>query len=718
MKTVLLTTLAFLVVFSSTVYGQERQPREITQQTDKVVRIGTDLVQTDVMVFDRQGHFVDNLKREQFELRVDGNSQQISFFDIVAAGSPEEESKLAAAHGETKKPVSNRVALRPEDIGRTLFFFVDDLHLSADSVMTTRKLLLHWIDEEMGIKDRVGIIAASGAVGFLQQLSDNKAVLRAAVARLSFRHSQLEDIERPTMNEFQALAIEKNDPNMVAYFFEATIRENPMFSGRFANREAVESHFRRRAASIARQSAGIATRMLSMLQSLLRSSSQLIGRKLVFFISDGFFPQTTVSDALENLRRVTDAAARAGIVIYTVDARGLVVGLPEARSGASADRTGALARASLGQLFDSQDGLNALAADTGGRAIRDTNALDAAVRKVLHETSQYYVLAWHSQPAKPDNASFRRIEVSIAGRPDLTVRAKRGFYDVPNNSLTSVSKAGPQTKPAEELIDAVKSTYPGSALAATLDLGYLYSPDKGPLLAVSLRVAGDALQGGKADGQVKSEVDVFGLVINDQGHTASTFKQTLPVSPRSENRAHSGAPDAGYRDVIPLASGLYQVRVAARDPIGRTGGAHQWIDIPEFKAGRLALSSVFVWERTAPDLTSNEEPAAAAAPKMNRQFESTSHLRFMIIIYNAAIPANGEAPEIEIQTRVLRGNKPVVSSPPRKVSTAGVRSLAQIPYGGEFSLEGMAAGVYTIEVTATDRTTNVSAIQRSSFEIR
>ncbi|HXF39327.1 MAG TPA: VWA domain-containing protein [Blastocatellia bacterium] len=714
MKTVLSTTLAFLVVFSSTIYGQEHQPRETAQQTDKVVRIGTDLFQTDVMVFDRQGRFVDGLKREEFELRVDGKPQQISFFDIVAAGTPHEASKLATVRGETKKPLNNRVALRPEEIGRTIFFFVDDLHLSADSVMSTRRLLRRWIDEEMGIRDRVGIIAASGAVGFLQQLSDNKAVLRAAVARLSFRNSQVEDIERPAMNEFQALAIEKNDPNMVAYFLEATVRENPMFSGRAVNREAVESHFRRRAASIARQSAGIATRMLATLQGLLRSSAQLTGSKLVFFISDGFFLQTTVSDALENLRRVTDAAAHAGIVIYTVDARGLVVGLPEARSGASADQTGALARASGGQLFDSQDGLNALAADTGGRAIRDTNALDAAVRKVLDETSQYYVLAWHSQAAKQDNASFRRIEVSIAGRPDLSVRAKRGFYDAPNKRV--VRKPGTQKKPAEELIDAVKSSYPGDALGVSLNLGYLYSPDKGPLLAVSLRVAGDALQDRKADGQVRSEVDVFGLVLDDQGRNASTFKQTLQVASSSQNRANSSPADVGYRDVIPLASGLYQVRVAARDASGRIGGAHQWIEIPEFQAGRLALSSVFVWERTAGDLTSNEQPSAAAAPKIDRQFAPTSQLRFMIMIYNAAAPANGSVPEIEIRTRVLRDNKPVVSSPARKVSTTGVKSLGQIPYGGEFSLEGMAAGVYIIEVTVTNRATN--AIQRSSFEIK
>jgi len=41
------------------------------EQDDDVIRINTDLVQTDIVVLDRQGRFVDGLKREQFELRVD-----------------------------------------------------------------------------------------------------------------------------------------------------------------------------------------------------------------------------------------------------------------------------------------------------------------------------------------------------------------------------------------------------------------------------------------------------------------------------------------------------------------------------------------------------------------------------------------------------------------------------------------------------------------------
>src|SRR5437588_12568723 len=69
------------------------------QDDEEVVRISTDLVQTDVMVFNREGKFVDGLKPEQFELRVDGRPQQIAFFDRVQAGTVNEDAQLAAARG-------------------------------------------------------------------------------------------------------------------------------------------------------------------------------------------------------------------------------------------------------------------------------------------------------------------------------------------------------------------------------------------------------------------------------------------------------------------------------------------------------------------------------------------------------------------------------------------------------------------------------------------
>ena len=92
---------------------------------DDVVRVYTELVQTDVMVFDKAGRFVDGLTKQNFELRIDGKPRPIEAFEIITAGS-DEESQLAAARGATtinlKRPV-------PLDRGRIVFFYVDDFHM-------------------------------------------------------------------------------------------------------------------------------------------------------------------------------------------------------------------------------------------------------------------------------------------------------------------------------------------------------------------------------------------------------------------------------------------------------------------------------------------------------------------------------------------------------------------------------------------------------------
>ena len=122
-------------VCASPAFAQEQPP---ARQGPDVVRVNTSLVQTDVMVFDKQGGFVDGLKREQFVLKVDGKPRDISFFERIVAGSRNEEAQLAAARGNSPGGKTGAV---PLDRGRTVFFFVDDLHLSPSGIKQTRRLL-------------------------------------------------------------------------------------------------------------------------------------------------------------------------------------------------------------------------------------------------------------------------------------------------------------------------------------------------------------------------------------------------------------------------------------------------------------------------------------------------------------------------------------------------------------------------------------------------
>src|SRR5882762_7968988 len=196
-----LAKISVLICVLSCPKGFQAQTLEQSTRQDQseVLRVYTELVQTDVMVFDRQGNFVNGLKREDFELRIDGKLKPIEFFEKVTAGSRSEESQIAAARGSATRPNNSRSAGPvPLDRGRPIFFYVDDLHLDLPSLAATRKLITRFIEREMGQNDEAAIASANGQIGFLQQLTDNKTVLRAALERLKMRPYSVRDVERPT----------------------------------------------------------------------------------------------------------------------------------------------------------------------------------------------------------------------------------------------------------------------------------------------------------------------------------------------------------------------------------------------------------------------------------------------------------------------------------------------------------------------------------------
>src|SRR6185436_2605100 len=220
--------LSVCVAFVSPAAAQEQNP---PGQQDDVIRIDTTLVQTDVMVFDKKGQFVDGLKREQFALKIDGKPREITFFEGVRAGSRNEEAQLAAARGTNRAPGTlNTNSEAVSDRGRTIYFLADDIHLSPSSIKYTQKLFLRFIDEQMAPNDLAAIASASGQIGFLQQLTDNKAVLRAAVERLKYRNFAQGNLERPPMNEFQAQKIDQEDRDVLDYYIDQYIKDVPFSS--------------------------------------------------------------------------------------------------------------------------------------------------------------------------------------------------------------------------------------------------------------------------------------------------------------------------------------------------------------------------------------------------------------------------------------------------------------------------------------------------------
>ena len=175
------------------------------------------------------------------------------------------------------------------------------------------------------------------------------------------------------------------------------------------------------------------------------------------------------------MRDITNAAAKSGVVIYSMDTRGLVASLQDASTERPFDPFGRLNISSHGELSATQDGLNALAVDTGGKAIFNTNDLKKGLAPAIKETSSYYLLAWKPDAEAQKQRRFRNLEVRLINRPDLTVRVRKGYFDLDPPAPSRRQKPRPENHvsvPAK-LRESITAPYPGKRIANLVQCGLL-----------------------------------------------------------------------------------------------------------------------------------------------------------------------------------------------------------------------------------------------------
>ncbi|MFL6336774.1 MAG: VWA domain-containing protein [Pyrinomonadaceae bacterium] len=735
------------------------------QQEEEVVRITSELVQTDVSVFDRQGHFVDGLRPEQFELQVNGKEQAITFFERGGAGARGAEARPAPAAGRapgTGKAVEpNPAAAVTEPAGRLIFFFVDDLHLSNASMGRARTALQRYVDNTMNPNDQVAIVSASGQVGFLQQLTDNPSVLRAAIGRLGFRQNAEVYTGKTQISEYAASQVlDSGNRELYAYLLESTKLEQQMGPGSrhgdhgLAASYSAAPYLRNRLRQVRSMGRMATAGTVGALHSLMLSAGALPGRKLLLFLSDGFILNERNSGALDVLRGVAETAAQAGVVVYTMNLQQTNFGpgsSVDASSNNYIDLSARRVGAAFGEVNATREPLQVIAEQTGGRAIFNSDSLEESVQQALRETADYYLLAW-----RPDSSELReagaRLKVSVKGHPEWRVRLRGASFNVPadggeqlrqpaGKGTTQEARAGAtesvgglkvsgeskgmgdgaqaagaksenREKPDDkELLAALGSLYPLRGLPVALSAGYLDTGDQGTVLNISMQLGRAALDFTSDGEKRKALVDVAGAAIDDRGQFGS-FKQVLTITP--ETAGGDASQPVVWHQRLRLKPGLYQVRVALRErATGRVGSAMQWVEIPDLSKGDFALSSIFLGERNLPTAPAEREAEGprAVAVDVDRRFARASVLRFQTYVYNAA-RAGGE---VQLQAQVLRGPTPLINTQTFKVPAAA--DPARLPFWSELSLEQLTPGRYVLQLTATDRTTNRTAVERVGFYV-
>ncbi|HSD65473.1 MAG TPA: VWA domain-containing protein [Vicinamibacteria bacterium] len=668
-----------------------------------------EIVTVDVVVTDRAGEPVLDLRREDFTVTEDGVSQPITAFEVVIRPAPDATAATAAAAPVEPRSSSNR-GPGPR-LGSHFVIVFDELHLGLAEAVRARRAVADFLATGVADGDRVALVGTAEGTRWTARLPEGRAALLRALDRLQPR--LLNEAVRDRMSDFEAMRIDRDrDPQvtdvvMRRYLDTGEIQQDTASPGNPAlpQSQQVESwrdQVLSRAAGVYARATARNEQALGVVSRALEALAAERGRKSLVFASGGMVQDPR----LAIYRQVVNEARRVNAAVYFLDARGL--------SGAQAGLEGEIGTRTefrdLGSWFtearERGEGSEALAADTGGFSLRDRNDLAAGLARIGRESRGYYLLGYAPSNRKADGR-FRTIEVRVA-REGARVRARRGYY------APGASEGRPK---GVEGSDAAMQR----ALDAPFDLADV------PLRAIA-DVLGPA-EAGKATVRLTVEADIRGfafaekgglsrdtlelllLVARDDTGEFSRFDQQFEMNLRPETRARYEKDGFSIAREVPLAPGRYQARIVARD---RNGGAvgsllHAF-EVPDL-AG-LRVSSLLLTDRLA-DAAKGAAPAPQ--PTARRQFAPSGTLHCRFEVYGASADAATGQPKVAAGFSIRRSDgKFLAAMPETPLQPAPDGTLARalgVPLGGA------PPGRYEAIVVVTDLVAGRAAEAREPFEI-
>ncbi|HUR98029.1 MAG TPA: VWA domain-containing protein [Pyrinomonadaceae bacterium] len=702
-------SLALIVLSFASVLSQTAKPTATPPTPDDadIVKITTALIQVDVTVTDKNGKVITDLRPEEVEIFENGEKQKITNFSFVSNLRTVEE---APRDKNAKPSILPPAAIRPELVHRTIALVVDDLTLSFESVYFVRRALNKFVDEQMQEGDLVAIIRTGAGIGALQQFTNDRRQLHAAIEKVRWN-----PLGSGNIGAFAPLE-PKLDTGAPATEPEAGERTAEGIQREFDDfRESV-----------------FATGTLGAVNYVVRGMQDLPGRKSIMLLSDGFklFQEDALGfretgRVMQNLRRLVDMANRASVVIYTMDARGL-----QTTGMTAQDNTGGRTIQEIQQeessrsakLLDTQDGLKYLARQTGGIAIVNNNDLSGGIRKILDDQS-YYLVAYEPDDATfdPRTRRFNNLQIKVT-RPGAQARYRSGFFGISDEKIVK-----PTQTIGQRMTDALTSPFGANQISLKLNALFYNSAKNGNVVRSLMHIgASDLKFSDEPDGSKKAVIDVVAIGFGDNGAVVDQTSKTYTLSLQKE--AFERVVKAGfvYDFSFPVKkAGAYQLRIALHDHgSDKIGSANQFIEVPNLKKNRLILSGVVLENLTHEDWQKREAGKTGGksdplADTSLRQFRRGTVLNYGFTIYNAK--AAGSASSLSYQTRVFRDGKPIFESAQKPVVPTGGGDPGTVGFTAALSLGSvMVPGDYVLEIAVTDNMAKgkaKTATQYVQFEI-
>lgn len=442
-----LTVAIIFIVWGANCLASGRGQEEDSGSVGKpefTIQVERNVVLVRVVVRDSEGRPVRNLSKDDFELFDNGKRQVISQF--AAEGEEDQE--------ETSQPAPEAVSARPTAIkpavptaeepnaeipDHFVAFYFDDLMMKPGDIIRTRAAANRYLASTLRADERVGIFTASGEQNL--DFTPDRDRLHEALGRLTSRTRLTpSEFACPDISDYEAfLIIVRNDRDALEIAMEKARGCIPHASGGRA--AGLQSAGRLGAIADevkmkAHQRWGIIeNQIISSLRGLdqmVRRLTVLPGSRTVVWVSPGY-PSVTQTQRLD---AIIDRAIRAGVMVNSIDSRGLyteIVGGDLSKGGratASVSSQVRLMQMKTDALKQDSDVLWAIARGTGGVFFQNNNDLDAGFRMAGTLDRSSYLLAFSPSNLKR-NGRYHRLEIKLAPSArsrDLVLQARHGYF--------------------------------------------------------------------------------------------------------------------------------------------------------------------------------------------------------------------------------------------------------------------------------------------------
>ncbi|MBN2321029.1 MAG: VWA domain-containing protein [Acidobacteria bacterium] len=685
------------------VTAQTEPQEEIRGGTFKV---SSRLVEIRAVVTDKKGRIVENLKGEDFELLENSRPQETDFFSVTRVADETNPPDEPEKKPESKKTpsVSTREQLKKPS-PRTAALFVDNLHLHFDTLNWVKTNLHRFIDENLNPQDMVALVTSDTDLGIAQQFTRNRQILRYAVDNIAMGYIQ----RKSRFTPYLAALVDRSG---------SYIGGNDVLNEARAIYEAEEgledqrySLTRARAREVLFETSWRRKTTLDALKDLIDQMIEVPGQRMIVIFSEGFsqFGRDAEYKDME-VKAVIERALQSGVVIYSVDAKGLDADIGEIFN------TSHYHFAAREEILDS---LSDLARETGGELYRFTNNFSDTLVQAMNANRYYYNLGYYLKPGD-DAPDTRDIRVRIRNHPEYKVRIQRGR--MPLDLVENRDEENENLSPQQRLLKAVNSPVPKADLAVSAQLYFIRNKTDDKQVSLTVFLEGDDLQYKEQGQRHTFDIEMVYVIYDSDGKQVEAFTNDIQGDLKPERLAQARKYGYWYTKRLALEPGVYQARVGIREKdTGRMGTAMAWVEVPDLEKSSLALSSLVLLDLASANTEDSGDINAGDLNRVRtvqgiRLYRQNEICGYFFSLYHDMDDSDDS--NLELKMELLNGTEAVRWSEwrPLSIDQKNIDEKGWAYIGEKIHLAGLTPGIYELRVSVKDKKETIQRIATLGIE--